>query len=123
MTIIAENPVKNLTVSRNQALNDPKSSKSLNKTFQQSSTSKQVVETDNSQVNHQDKVDRQEDNVKIQNLHRWSMEDGSDQGAANVEQAQKWVEEVKGMIKSENEISRINNIHNLNHENMVRLLI
>ncbi|MDY7031091.1 MAG: hypothetical protein SVY10_04175 [Thermodesulfobacteriota bacterium] len=123
MTIIAENPVKNLTVSRNQALNDPKSSKSLNKTFQQSSTSKQVVETDNSQVNYQDKVDSQEDNVKIQNLHRWSMEDGSDQSAANVEQAQKWVEEVKGMIKSENEISRINNIHTLNHENVVRFLI
>ena len=122
MTTIAENPVKNLAVSRNQALNDLKSSKSLKKTFQQSGTSKQAIEVDNSQVNHQDKVDRQEDNVKIQNLHRWSMEDGFDQSAANVEQAQKRVEEVKGMIKSESEISRFDMIHNLNHENIVRLL-
>ena len=120
-----DNSVQNLDAWRNKTLANTKASKSLEKSSEQPGPPDKATKAGESQVRDLDMANDPRDMVEIQNLNRQVIEANQaslENRVRDVDEASKLAQEIIGLLNSENERPRVEQVHDLSQVNLLDLL-
>ncbi len=118
-------PVQSLDAWRNKTLANTKAPKTLEKSSEQPGPPDKATKAGEFQVRDLDMANDPRDMVEIQNLNHQVIEANQaslENRVKDVDEASKLAQEIIGLLNSENERSRVEQVHDLSQVNLLDLL-